>query len=52
MDKVNVEKQKIFRSNLITFGMVIAAYIVVEVMMKTGNITSLLKGLLVPLCIY
>ncbi len=52
MDKVNAEKQKIFRSNLITFAMVIIAYIVVEVMMKTGNVSSLFKGLLVPLCIY
>jgi len=52
MDKVNAEKQKIFRSNLITFGMVVIAYIAVEIMMKTGNMSSLFKGLLVPLCIY
>ncbi len=40
------------RSNLITYGIVIAAYLVVEVMMRAGMISSLLKGLLVPLCMY
>ena len=52
MNKVNAEKQKITRSNLITFGMVIITYVIVEIMLKTGNISSLFKGLLVPLCIY
>ncbi len=52
MDRVKAEKQKIFRSNMITFGIVIIAYIVVELMMQTGNISSLFKGLLVPLCTY
>ena len=37
---------------MITFGIVIIAYIVVELMMQTGNISSLFKGLLVPLCTY
>ncbi len=52
MDKVIAEKKKITRSNLITFAMVIIAYIVVEIMINTGNVSSLFKGLLVPLCIY
>ncbi len=52
MDKVNAEKKKNTRSNLITFAMVIIAYIVVEIMISTGNVSSLFKGLLVPLCIY
>lgn len=43
---------KTTRSNLITYGMVIAIYIVVQLMVTTGNISSLLKGLLVPLCVY
>ena len=32
--------------------MVIAAYIIVEILLKTGNMSSLMKGLLVPLCVY
>ena len=52
MDKVIAEKKKITRSNLITFAMVIIAYIIVEIMINTGNVSSLFKGLLVPLCIY
>ncbi len=52
MDKVIAEKKKITRSNLITFAMVIIAYVIVEIMINTGNVSSLFKGLLVPLCIY
>ncbi|MCQ2518919.1 MAG: branched-chain amino acid ABC transporter permease [Lachnospiraceae bacterium] len=40
------------KDNLITFGMVIGAYIIVEILMQAGLISSLLKGLLVPLCAY
>lgn len=43
---------KTFRSNLITYGMVIAAYLIMQMLIGNGNITSLLKGLLVPLCVY
>jgi len=39
-------------SSLITYGMVIAAYIIVQILVNTGNISSLMKGLLVPLCVY
>ncbi|MDO5423226.1 MAG: branched-chain amino acid ABC transporter permease [Eubacteriales bacterium] len=45
-------KNKKLKSNLITYGIVLAAFVIVEIMMATGNITSLLKGLLVPLCVY
>lgn len=45
-------KSKTVSSNLITYGIVIAAYIIVEILMKTGHMSSLMKGLLVPLCIY
>lgn len=45
-------KDKTFKSNLITYGIVIAAYIVVEALLMTGNLSSLFKGLLVPLCVY
>ena len=50
MNKFNFNKQA--RRNLITYGMVITAYIVVEVLLATGNVSSLMKGLLVPLCTY
>ena len=44
--------KKTVRSNLITIGMVVAAYIIVQILIGTGNISSLMKGLLVPMCIY
>lgn len=40
------------KDNLITFGIVIVAYIVIEILMAAGLLSSLLKGLLVPLCVY
>lgn len=49
---MNEMKNKNFKSNLITYGIVIAAFIIVQIMSATGNISSLLKGLLVPLCVY
>ncbi len=44
--------KKTVRSNLITIGMVVAAYIIVQILVGTGNISSLMKGLLVPMCVY
>lgn len=43
---------KDFRDKLITYGMVIAAFLVVQIMIATGSMSSLMKGLLVPLCVY
>ena len=43
---------KTTKSNLITYGMVIAAYILVVVLQKAGLVSSLIEGLLVPLCMY
>ena len=45
-------KNKKLKSNLITYGIVIAAFILVQILMYTGNLSSLLKGLLIPLCVY
>jgi len=45
-------KRKIFINNMITYGIVIAAYIIMQVLVGTGHVSSLLKGLLVPFCIY
>ena len=43
---------KKFRSMLITFGIVIAAFIICQVMISTGAMTRSLKGQLVPICAY
>ncbi len=40
------------KSNLITYGIVIGAYIIIEILMLTGNISSHMKGLLVPMTYY
>ncbi len=40
------------KSSLTTYGMVAAAYLICELFLRTGHMTSLLKGLLVPLCVY
>ena len=45
-------KKKLFINNMITLGMVVAAWIIMEILMNTGHVSSLLKGLLVPFCIY
>ena len=45
-------KKKTFINNMITLGMVVAAWIIMEILMNTGHVSSLLKGLLVPFCIY
>lgn len=51
-EKSKKKLDKKTRRNLITYGMVIAAFVIVEILLKTGNISSLMKGLLVPLCVY
>lgn len=43
---------KTTKDNLITYGIVALAYVVVEILLKGGMISSLLQGLLVPLCVY
>lgn len=40
------------RSNMITYLMVIVIFAVVQIMVATGHVSSLLQGLLVPLCAY
>lgn len=37
---------------MITYGIVIVAYLVMQALIMTGNLSSLLEGLLVPLCVY
>lgn len=45
-------KSKTFKSNLITYAIVIAAWLFVEILRGTGNLSSLMRGLLIPLCVY
>ena len=40
------------RDRTITYLIVIVAYIILSILLKTGNISSLLSGLLVPVCCY
>ncbi len=41
-----------FMNDMITYLMVIAVYAVVEILLAAGQVSSLMKGLLVPLCTY
>lgn len=50
MKKFKLDKNA--KSSLITYGMVILAYIIMQTLVMTDNISSLLEGLLVPLCVY
>ena len=43
---------KTTRSNLITYGIVIAAFVIMQILIGAGQVSSLMKGLLVPLCVY
>lgn len=40
------------KSNYITYAMVLIAFVVIQTMISTDSISSLLKGMMVPLCIY
>ena len=42
--------KKTTKSNMITYGIVIVAFLVMQILISTGNISSLLQGLMVPLC--
>ena len=48
--KMNLTKST--KSTLITVGMVVVAYIIMTILTNAGALSSLMKGLLVPLCIY
>lgn len=45
-------KRKRFINNMITYAMVVMAYMVMQILVGTGHVSSLMKGLLVPFCIY
>lgn len=50
MAKLNLSKTT--KSNFITYGIILVLYIIMMIMQGTGNISSSMKGFLVPLCIY
>ena len=47
-----MKKNKILVQNGITYAMVIVLFAIMQTLVSTGNVSSLLKGLLVPLCAY
>ena len=51
-DMLKKKMSKNTRSNLITYGIVIVAFIVMQTLISTGSISSLMEGLMIPLCIY
>ena len=50
--KKKMKLNKSTKSTLITIGMVVVAYIIMTILTNAGVLSSLMKGLLVPLCIY
>lgn len=46
----NISKQT--KQNLITYGMVIVFFVIMQTLVATGSLSSLFKGLLVPVCVY
>lgn len=52
MDGMLKKMNKTTRSNLITYGVVILAYVIMQLLINTGNVSSLIEGLMVPICTY
>ena len=48
MNKVQMRKIKEFFLN---YGVIILVYFIVQLFLQSGSVSSLMKGLLVPLCI-
>ena len=46
----NIKKET--KSQLITYGLVIGVFVIVQIMLSLGMISNLMQGLLVPLCTY
>lgn len=45
-------KNKTLKSNLITYGLVIIVFIIVQALLSADKLSSLIEGLLIPLCVY
>lgn len=52
MKSVKLKLSKNIINNSITYGIVILAFVVVQIMSASGHLSSLTQGLLVPLCVY
>lgn len=52
MKKSKPKMNKTTKNDLITYAMVIIAYIVVQLLVTSGHVSSLIQGLLVPFCTY
>lgn len=50
--KILKSMNKTSKNNFITYGIVLAAFLLVQLMQMTNSLSSLMKGLLVPLCVY
>lgn len=46
-----LQKRKM-TENMITYAMVLVVFVIIQLLVGTGNISNLMKGLLVPLCTY
>ncbi len=46
------QSKKRFLNNLITYGMVVIAFIICQVMISNGDMSRSFKGQLVPICVY
>lgn len=49
---MNKKMSKTSKNNFITYTFVILVFVVVQILSSTGNLSRLLTGLLVPLCVY
>ena len=49
---MNKSRLKQFKEIFLNYGIIILVYLVVQLFLQTGSVSSLMKGLLVPLCIY
>lgn len=47
-----MKNNKLLRQNGITYALVIAAWVIMQLLISQGKVSSLLNGLLVPLCTY
>lgn len=52
MKSIKINLSKNVKSNSITYGIVILAFLILQILIAAGKLSSLMQGLLVPLCVY
>lgn len=52
MEKIRQMKKEIQKANLITYAMVIVAFVIMQAWQASGNLSNLMSGLLIPFCVY